>query len=499
MRFNDLIIKLQALHPFNIWQGSPSLFETDLKGVSSSTKDIHPHFIFVAIQGSTVNGENFIPEAINLGALVIVATKKAYEKYSDQFPQVAFLETENPKLCLSKLAALFYPQSPSRIVAVTGTNGKSSTVDFARQLWEHLDYKSASMGTLGIQSKWFKAEKHLTTPDPVYLHRNLQELQKKGVTHVAVEASSHGLDQHRLDGLSLAAGGFTSFSRDHLDYHGSLENYLASKGRLFSDLLRTSQGTAVLNADIPEFPILEKMSHGLKTFTYGRKGKDLHIKKLTPLSYGQKAELTILGQPYSITLHLMGEFQIYNALCALGLVLSQPKINTERAIQGLEHLRPPAGRLEFIANTPKNAAVYVDYAHAEDAIKTVLQSLRKHTDQSLWLVFGAGGGRDPGTRPPMGEAAARYADHVILTDDNPRFENPNLIRAQLKQGAPHAHEIPDRREAIAYAIQHAQKGDIILVAGKGPEDGQIVQGKTEPFLDSRVILESIKKEVAHEK
>ncbi|MFN7662523.1 MAG: UDP-N-acetylmuramoyl-L-alanyl-D-glutamate--2,6-diaminopimelate ligase [Alphaproteobacteria bacterium] len=499
MQFNKLVHHLQSLHPVNIWPGSSSVFETDLRGLSASTKDIHPQFVFVAIPGTTVNGENFIPEAIQKGAVVIVASDHAYEKYSDQFPHVAFITTSNAALCLAKMASLFYPQAPAHIVAVTGTNGKSSTVEFARQIWDYLGLKSASLGTLGIQSQWFKAEKHLTTPDPVYLHRQMGALAKAGITHLALEASSHGLSQHRLDGLRLKAGGFTSFSRDHLDYHGTMENYLQAKGRLFSHLVRSSQGIAVLNADIPEYQPLVHLSQGLKVISYGRQGHDFHINKITPLPHGQRVDLSVFGTSYTLNLHLMGEFQVYNALCALGLVLSDSSIPIEKAVRALETLRPPAGRLEFIANTPKGAAVYVDYAHAEDAIKTVLQALRKHTQKDLWIVFGAGGGRDPGTRPPMGQAAAQNADHVILTDDNPRFENPAAIRAKLKEGAPQAHEIPDRRQAIAHAIHHAQKDDIILVAGKGPEDGQIVQGVTEPFLDSRVILETIQQAGHHEK
>jgi len=491
VQFSKLLAQLKTLRVATLVSSPPPLLATQIKGVTSSTRDLHPHFIFVGIQGTQVNGETFIPEAINKGATVIVASSSACKQYKDLFPQVAFLETDNAKSCLAKIAALFYPKAPAHIVAVTGTNGKSSTVEFARQLWEHLGYKSASMGTLGIQSTWFKAKKHLTTPDPVYLHQSLQALHDKGITHLALEASSHGLTQYRLDGLSFSAAGFTSFSRDHLDYHGTLENYLDAKGRLFSDLLTPSHGVAVLNTDIPEFDALKKRSHGVKILTYGRSGKDLHIKSLIPLPQGQKAELSLLGRPYTITFHLMGEFQVYNALCALGLVLADPEVNVERAIQGLPHLTPPAGRLEFVANTPKGAAVYVDYAHAEDAIQTVLKALKKHTQKQVWIVFGAGGGRDPGTRPPMGKAAADHADQVILTDDNPRFEDPDVIRAQLKQGAPDAHDIPDRRQAIAYALHHAQAGDIILVAGKGPEDGQIVQGKTEPFLDRRVILETI--------
>jgi UDP-N-acetylmuramoyl-L-alanyl-D-glutamate--2,6-diaminopimelate ligase len=489
VHFNELIRRLESLHTFSLWSGSENLEHTLLKGVTASTKEVRPHFVFAALQGTRVNGEDFIPDAVQAGADVIVSTRQAFEKYSAYFPQVAFIQTPTPALCLAKIAALFYPKAPAHIVAVTGTNGKSSTVEFARQLWDQLGYKSASMGTLGVQSQWFHGEKHLTTPDPVYLHQTLEKLADAGITHLAIEASSHGLDQYRLDGLSLNAGGMTSFSRDHLDYHRTMEAYLHAKGLLFTRLLPPTHGVAVLNADIPEYKSLKEWSKSLKIISYGRHAKDLQIHAITPLTTGQKLDIYIFGHRHHLTLPLIGEFQAYNALCALGLVLSETTLSPEKVIAGLSHLHPPAGRLEFVSRTPKGATVYVDYAHASDAIKTVLQALRKHTSHHLWIVFGAGGGRDPGTRPPMGEAAAQNADHVILTDDNPRFEDPNTIRAQLKEGAPNAHDIADRRQAIAYALQHAQKDDIILVAGKGPEDGQIVQGKTEPFLDRSVILE----------
>jgi UDP-N-acetylmuramoyl-L-alanyl-D-glutamate--2,6-diaminopimelate ligase len=490
MPFNDFLSRLRLSHLFRLWKGDTPL--GNVEGLTSNTAQIKPGFVFVAIQGETVNGETFIPKAIELGASVIVSTEAGYEHYGDQFPNITFLETENPKQCLAHMAALLYPKAPAHIVAVTGTNGKSSVVDFTRQLWEHLGHKAASIGTLGTQSKHFQSKKHLTTPDPVYLHQNLETLVEKGITHVAIEASSHGLDQYRLDGIKCAAGGFTSFSRDHLDYHGTLENYFDAKGRLFDDLLQNAQGVAVLNADIPEFPKLKEKAGDLPLLTYGRQGSDLHIERITPLQHGQKVELSIFEKSYEVTLSLIGEFQVYNALCALGLVLNDIETDIEKALKGLEILKAPPGRLEFIKDTPKGAAVYVDYAHAATAIETVLHALKKHTKGDLWIIFGAGGGRDPGTRPSMGKAAASQANHVILTDDNPRFENADSIRAQLKEGAPHAIDIPNRRSAITYALEKAQKGDLILVAGKGPEDGQIVGDKTEPFLDKSVILDGIK-------
>ena len=499
MKFNDFITALQRLHPFNLWQGDRHIFDAPLKGITTSTTEVKKDFIFAALKGARVNGEKFIPEAIQRGATIIVTSHQGYQLYSDQFPTVTFIETDNPKLCLSKIATIFYPKMPAVIVAVTGTNGKSSTVEFVRQIWEHLNYRAASIGTLGTVSKHFNAPKHLTTPDPVFLHRTMEDLVGHKISHVAIEASSHGLDQYRLDGLTLSAGGFTSFGHDHLDYHKTLDAYFEAKSTLFSRLLRTHVGVAVLNADIPEYTALKKAAHGLPSLSYGRKGTDLKIERLHPLTTGQQIDLNLLGKTYTLTLPLIGEFQVYNALCALGLVLSDIDVPVDKAVAALETLTPPPGRLELAGTTPTGAPVYVDYAHAASALETVLKTLRTHTKRHLWVVFGAGGERDPSTRKPMGVVAQQHADHVIITDDNPRTEIPEFIRASIKEGAPKALEIADRREAIQYALHQAQKGDMILVARKGPEDGQIYANRIEPFLDSRVIKELLGQKVPHEK
>lgn len=499
MKFNAFIAALQRLHQFNLWQGDRRIFDAPLKGVTASASEVKEGFIFAALKGARVNGEKFIPEAIQRGAIMIVTSQQGYQLYSDQFPTVTFIETDNPKLCLSKIATLFYPKMPPIIVGVTGTNGKTSTVEFVRQIWEHLKYRAASIGTLGTISNHFKAPKHLTTPDPVFLHRTMEDLVKHKISHVAIEASSHGLDQYRLDGLTLSAGGFTSFGHDHLDYHKTLEAYFEAKSSLFSRLLSAHMGVAVLNADIPEYEALKKAAHGLPCLSYGWKGSDIKIEGLHPLTTGQQIELRLLGKTYTLTLPFIGEFQVYNALCALGLVLSDIDVPVDKAVAALERLSPPPGRLELAGITPTGAPVYVDYAHAASALETVLKTLRTHTKHHLWVVFGAGGERDPSTRKPMGMVAQKYADQVIITDDNPRSETPEFIRAALKEGAPNALDIADRTEAIQYALHQAQKGDMVLVTGKGPEDGQIYANRIEPFLDSRVIQQLLRKKVPHEK
>lgn len=499
LKFNNLIGSLQKVHPFNLWQGDRKIFDATLQGISASSAEIKPGYVFAALKGTRVNGARFIPDAIDRGAVAIIACPESYHQYSDQFPTVTFIETNNPKLCFALMASLFYPKAPEQIVAVTGTNGKSSTVDFVRQIWEKMGIRAASIGTLGTISKHYKAPKHLTTPDPVFLHQTMQELNKNNITHVAIEASSHGIDQFRLDGLKLSAGGFTSFGHDHLDYHKTLDKYFEAKANLFSRLLKKTLGIAVLNSDIPEFKSLTEASRGLPIISYGHKGKELKINQITPHAKGQSISLSVFEDTYKIDFPLLGDFQIQNALCALGLVLNDIDADIGKAVHALETLQSPPGRLEYIAQTKRGATVYVDYAHAAHAIEMVLKTLRAHTQNQLWIVFGAGGGRDPSTRLEMGKAAAQGADHVIVTDDNPRYEEPALIREAILRGAPKALDIPDRHDAIKYALQHAASGDIILVSGKGPEGGQIYADHIEPFLDKDVILKALKQKVAHEK
>ena len=499
MQFNRLIAELQKVHEFNLWQGDKKIFDASLTGITCASAEVKPGYIFAAIQGLRLNGIKFIPEAIERGASIIVSSTAGYQQYSDQFPTLTFIETDNPKRCLALLASIFYPKAPANIVAVTGTNGKSSTVDFVRQIWETLSFRAASVGTLGTISKHYKAKKHLTTPDPVFLHRTMQELVEHKVTHVAIEASSHGIDQRRLDGLKLAAGGFTSFGHDHLDYHKTVEQYFNAKAALFSRLLQDTMGVSVINADLPEFEKLKQAARGLPLISYGRKGKEIKLHSITPNPKGQKLSLTVFEEDYEVLLPLIGEFQVMNALCALGLVLNDIDIDTKKAVHALENLKSSPGRVEFIGHTKEGASIYVDYAHPPPAIETILTDLKKHTKNHLWIILGAGGGRDPSTRQPMGEKAATYADHVIITDDNPRFEEPDLIRETIMKGAPDAIDIANRKDAIQYAINHAAQGDLILVTGKGPEDGQIYADRIEPFLDKEVILKLIHESTPHEK
>ncbi len=479
MRFGKL---LETIDPA-LWKLS-KIPEISIGGLTLNSKDVQKNYVFIAIKGTAQNGEDFIPDAVKAGAIAIVCSKEGVAQYTPLYPQVCFLETSNIRRLTSLLAARFYSKHPQVIVGITGTNGKTSTAEFTRQLWEKLGYKSASLGTLGIQSTHFKAPKYLTTPDSIYLHKMLGEMAGHGITHLAMEASSHGLDQHRVDGVPFVAAAFTNLSRDHLEYHHTMENYLKAKAWLFEELLPLSK-PAILNADIPEFDYLKKC--GRPIITYGKKADDIKLVHLIPKKTGQELHLEIFGTPYKVFLPLLGEFQAYNALCALGLVLATEPSIQEKALSALESLSGVPGRIELAGTLPNGAVAYVDYAHASGGIETLLKSLRPHTKGDIWIVMGGGGGRDPSTRGPMGKAAQDFADHVIITDDNPRFEDPGHIREQIKAECPKAQEIGDRREAISMALHKLHSEDILVITGKGPEDGQIIQGITYPFLDKQVI------------
>jgi UDP-N-acetylmuramoyl-L-alanyl-D-glutamate--2,6-diaminopimelate ligase len=387
------------------------------------------------------------------------------------------------------LAAQFYGRQPETIVAVTGTNGKSSTVHFVRQIWEVLGHRAASLGTLGIEGAGVKRAGSMTTPDPVTLHAELATLAQEGITHLAMEASSHGLDQYRLDGVRVKAAGFTNLSRDHLDYHKDMEGYRAAKARLFAEILEPG-GTAVLNADVPEYEALKHLceERGVRVIGYGRAagGSGLHLVSLEPLPNGQAIEVEIEGVTEKFTLPLIGEFQAMNALCALGLVIAEHPDDAayiHEAVKALEALKPAPGRLQPVSGHPSGAAVYVDYAHTPDALSHALGALRPHTAGRLVCLFGCGGDRDHGKRPLMGDVAVKLADRVIVTDDNPRSEDPASIRREILGGAPGALEIEGRAKAIQVALEGLDAGDVLLIAGKGHERGQIFADRTEPFDD----------------
>lgn len=471
----------------------PHLKEAEICGIESDSRKIEPGFIFVAVAGSKQDGHTFVHDAVAKGAVAILTDAAGALSVREQ---VVHLMTSHPRLAHAKLAAAFYAPLPETLVAVTGTNGKTSTVNFASQFWNATGTKAASIGTLGIHGGGIEIDGSLTTPDASALSRNLNMLHNAGIHHVALEASSHGIDQKRLDGLSFKAAGFTYLGRDHLDYHGTLDRYFEAKTGLFNRLLSPT-GTAVLNLDADHYNALAKIvrSRSLNLLTYGQDKKaDLRLVKTTPLPEGLALKLEILGTPYECILPVIGEFQAGNLLCALGLVIGSgtaPKTVCEQ-LGNIESVR---GRMQLVGITPQGAGVYVDYAHTPDAFETVLTALRLHTRNQLHVVFGCGGDRDPGKRPLMGALAERLAEKVYVTDDNPRTEDAAAIRRQILNACGRGQEVADRAEAIQTAIAALQGGDTLVIAGKGHEQGQIVGTTIRPFDDvqiARTALQELK-------
>lgn len=470
----------------------PAFADTDIAGLTVDSRDVAPGYLFAAIPGTRVDGRKFIPGALDAGAAAILSTPDVDRTATDQ-ARVALITDEEPRRRLAWLADRFFDAQPATQIAVTGTNGKTSVASFVQQIWTADGRKAASMGTLGIRGPGVERYGALTTPDPVTLHRDLAGLVKAGIDSLAIEASSHGLDQFRLDGLRLQAAGFTNLSRDHIDYHGSLETYLACKLRLFADLMPAG-ATAVVNADSDVFERVRDGAEkaGLNVVTYGRAAAadDIVLKLLAPTATGQRLTLTVFGEELDLSLPLAGDFQAWNALCALGLVLATG-VDLKCAAAAIESLEGAPGRIDHVGTTASGAAVYVDYAHTPDALETVLKALRAHVTGDLVVVFGCGGDRDPGKRPMMGAAAQNFADRVIVTDDNPRGEVPAAIRADIMPACPDATEIGDRREAIFTAVAGLGAGDVLVIAGKGHEQGQIVGDATLPFDDATVARDAI--------
>lgn len=462
---------------------------TQVTGLTCDSRKVEAGFLFAALPGSTLDGRNFIMQATRRGAVAILAPLGTEDTTGDAgLAGVAVLTAPNPRRAYAQMAARFYQAQPASIAAVSGTNGKTSVVCFARQIWTSLGLKAASMGTLGISAPGFDVPDGLTTPDPVDLHRNLAELTGRGVQKLAMEASSHGLDQYRLDGVNVGLAGFTNLSRDHLDYHGSMETYLKAKLRLFGEVLATD-GVAVLNADDAAYPAFKEAAPG-RVISYGRGGEDIHIENIEALSDGQRLTLRVFDKPYSIKLPLAGAFQVENALCALGLVLADGG-EVDASIKALEALQVVPGRLQLVARCANGATIYVDYAHTPDALANVLTAMRPHTTGQLHVVFGCGGDRDAGKRPQMGRAACQHADDVIVTDDNPRSEDASLIRAQAMAGCPGARDIAGRARAIDLAVAGLRGGDLLIVAGKGHETGQTIKGEVVPFNDADEIRRAV--------
>ncbi len=459
----------------------------EISGLSADSRSVKPGYLFAALPGTAANGANFIDDAIKHGAVAVLA--RPGTPVTD--PNVSLVEDENPRRRLALIAARFFPRQPANIAAVTGTNGKTSVVNFTCQLWSALGEKAASIGTLGVDAPGPNLDVSLTTPEPVTLHQTLNRLADEGVDHLAIEASSHGLDQSRLDGVRVKAAGFTNRSHDHLDYHESPETYLAAKARLFSEVM-APDGTAVLNTDIPEFSELRSAcrKRGQRVLSYGVSQADLGIARLTTGADGLAFELRYEGRTHAVRLPLFGAFQASNVVCALGLVLATgSEINA--ALAALAGLKGVPGRMERIGALSNGAQVFVDYAHTPDALRHALGALRAHAAGRVVVVFGCGGDRDREKRPTMGRIAATLADDVFVTDDNPRGESPSAIRAEIIVGCPHASEIGDRAEAIYRGVADLDANDMLLIAGKGHETGQITGGKVRAFDDREVARQAL--------
>lgn len=463
-------------------------------GLASDSRTVKPGDVFFALAGQKTDGARFIDSAIAAGAVAVVG-----ENAPAAGRRVPFVTTPNARRSLSLAAAKIFPRQPATIAAVTGTSGKTSVTAFARQIWRRLGHASASIGTIGLVSPKRTVYGSLTTPDPIALHRQLDEIAGEGVTHLALEASSHGLDQYRLDGVRISAGGFTNLSRDHMDYHPDVAHYLAAKLRLFRDVVPPG-GVAVISADheCSETVLDAARARGLRIVSVGRSGdgagEGIRLADVAIEGLAQRLSVEHRGRRFSIRLPLVGGFQIENALVAAGLAIGTGS-DAASVFASLEQLEGARGRLERVGER-NGAPIFVDYAHKPDALAKALQALRPYAKRKLVVVFGAGGDRDAGKRPLMGAIAAENADAVIVTDDNPRGENPKSIRSAILSGAKGAIEIGDRATAIRTAIADLEAGDALLIAGKGHETGQIVGDRVLPFSDHEAVASALVPRVA---
>ncbi len=458
----------------------------DIAGIASDSRKVKPGDLFVALSGTKADGSAFIADAVSRGAAAVVVASGA--KAEAPVPVIPVAE---PRRFLALAAARFYGRQPQTMVAVTGTAGKTSVASFTRQIWAHAGHAAAMIGTTGVVAPGRNDYGSLTTPDPVSLHELLAELADAGVTHAAMEASSHGLDQARLDGVELSAAAFTNLGRDHMDYHPTVEHYMASKMRLFDSLLAKGAPAVVYADDAWSAAAIEAARKaGLDVRTVGRKGDYLTLKRVEHFRHKQTAEIHVGDDIYEVHIPLAGDFQVANALVAAGLAMSTG-VPAATAMAALEKLIGASGRLELVGHAKNGALAYVDYAHKPDALENVLTSVRPFTTGRVIVVFGCGGDRDKGKRPIMGEIATRLADVVIVTDDNPRSEVPEIIRAEIMAAAKGATEIGDRAEAIRSAVRMLQPGDTLIVAGKGHEEGQTVGTVTLPFSDHAELREAL--------
>ncbi|EJF95182.1 UDP-N-acetylmuramyl-tripeptide synthetase [Bartonella elizabethae F9251 = ATCC 49927] len=463
------------------------LSSMEITGISADSRQVLPGYVFVAVQGKQGDGRDYINDAIKRGACAIVTDCEAVLEDL----AVPFLRVLNVRHSLALAAARFYGSQPKTVVAVTGTSGKTSVVSFLRQIWSHVGLCAASIGTVGVVSPHRNDYGSLTTPDPVVLHRLLCEISHEGVTHAALEASSHGLDQGRLDGVRLTAGAFTNLGRDHMDYHKCVEDYLRAKMRLFDTLLPVSAPALIFADDVYSQKVIDAVTQARRrVLTIGRKGQFITINRVEHQRSKQCIECRVENKIYTFDLPLAGNFQVTNALVAAGLALATG-LSPDKVFSALETLQGAPGRLEFVGKTENNAPVYIDYAHKPEALEQVLLSVRPFTQGRLVVVFGCGGDRDQGKRALMGKIAADKADIVIVTDDNPRTEIPEKIRKDILQAVPTATEIADRGEAIFYAVGLLKAGDTLIIAGKGHEDGQIIGQTTYPFSDRLKAIEAL--------
>ena len=465
-----------------------------ISAIVSDSREAVPGALFIAISGVQNDGGKYIQDAIARGVVAVVAQQGSIAEWTH--PAV-LVEVADVRAAVAALAAAFYSEKPPYTYAITGTDGKTSTAEFTRQLLALLGKNAASIGTLGLRSSVAKLDaefpKNNTSPEPILLHRTLQQLAKHDVQYVAIEASSHGLDQKRLDGIAFTTAAFTNLTRDHLDYHGTLEAYAAAKARLFSELLPAG-ATAILNRDDAQYESLSVICNQreiiVKTVGY-HAASDYRIAAVKPHANGLDATIVFDGQSYVISLPLYGAFQLFNMLTAIGL-LQSTGIAVADLVALLPKLHGVPGRLEKVATHPSGAPIFVDYAHTPAALENILKTLRLHTSNKLHVVFGCGGDRDAGKRPEMGHAASQYADVMVVTDDNPRSENPDAIRAAIIVAAPNAIEIAGRDNAIHFAVQQLSAGDVLVVAGKGHEQTQIIGSHVIHFSDAEQIQHAVR-------
>ena len=464
--------------------------DTEVGGITADSRSVKPGDIFVAIAGGKADGLGFVGPALAAGAVAVLSERKPDRPLP---AAVIVVRVGNARRTLALAAAKFYPRQPQTIAAVTGTSGKTSVAAFTRQIWSALGHRAASIGTIGIVSPQRETYGSLTTPDPVALHRSLDQLASEGVTHLAIEASSHGLDQYRLDGLRIAAGAFTNITRDHLDYHPGFEAYFAAKLRLFKELVEPDGGAVIdVDHDHADAVVAAAKARGLAIVTVGRAdaGATIRVVESSIDGFAQTLRIEHGGKKFNVRLPLVGKFQVENALVAAGLAISTGG-DPSAIFAALADLRGAKGRLELVG-TNRGAPIFVDYAHKPDALAKALEALRPYAAGRLVVVFGAGGDRDRGKRALMGAVAAAKADRAVVTDDNPRSENAASIRAAIMAAAPRAIEIGDRREAIRSAIADLRRGDVLLIAGKGHETGQIIGDRIVPFSDHEAVAAALK-------